>query len=69
MLLFPLHTRRLNWRFWFPSRGQLQSGYRNGLWIHSLHIKLGSINVPSKPCQSYTRIAVTSSKNTGNFLT
>jgi hypothetical protein len=43
MLLFPLHTHILNWHFWFPSRGLLQSGPRNGLWIHCLRIKLGAV--------------------------
>ncbi len=45
MLPFPLHTCRLNWHFWFPSRGLLQSGYHDGLWIYCLRIKLEAVLV------------------------
>jgi hypothetical protein len=40
---FPCIHADLTGTFWFSSRGLLQSGYRNGLWIYRLRIKLGAI--------------------------
>ena len=40
---FPHIHSDLTGAFGFSSRGLLQSGHRNGLWIHCLHIKLGAV--------------------------
>ncbi len=40
---FPCIHTDLTGAFGFLARGLLQSGYSNGLWIHHLHIKFGTI--------------------------
>jgi hypothetical protein len=66
---FPCIHTDLTGAFDFLARGYFNLATAWSSDLPPLHQAGSHSVIPSKPCQSYMRIAVISSKNTGNFLT